>query len=664
MKIAILKGKGIIAPHVTDDYFQAFKELGHDVLLVNIDQDFGIGDYQAILDFKPQFILAYGYVGITRDRNGRFLWREEGIPVICLHYDNPLFSLNDQFLNEFKEFPSFYYHFVWDNYCEKFMREAGVSNIYPIMLATNPNKFYVDTNIVTQENELAFVGSIKSVQLSTNLQHLEQQFIDYVVKQKINNFRVPLFDVCMDALSNPKFQAIHILYKDHTEVFWKNIYYPIHSRGSSIFRKHVLGSLSGVDMHVYGTQEKLNESTIVHTAVPYNELSMTYQKHAVNLNISSLQLETSVNNRVFDVFASRGFVLSDYKKDMERVFPAVWEAITFQDLNDLLIKADYYLTHKKERDELVAELNNHILEEHTYKDRAAEILNVISSYDSPRDIAQKKSSDHDQKEQYKEPMESCPICDGNDYTQLYKILGHRQFETNLHRCTACGGVFMDPQPTEEYLNWFYQNIYYSEDHRKKMGWDTEISNVTSGMLRSYEMRMDLVESFADQTRFPRGTLLDIGCSTGHFLAEAQFRYWSVQGIEISESAANEGRKKFGLNVVTGEINDDIFENESFDVVTAWDVLEHIPTPHSFMKNIKRVLKKDGLFVANTPNVNSSASFHSGSKWRHLDPPLHVILYDHISLRILMKMHGFEILKISSGPEYLGQLQIIAKKTTN
>lgn len=160
----------------------------------------------------------------------------------------------------------------------KGFHEAGISNIYSIMLATNPNKFYVDTNVVTQENELAFVGSIQSVQPSTNLQHLEQQFIDHVIKQKINNFHVPFFDVCMEALSNPKFQPIQILYKNYSEAFWKNIYYPIHSRGSSISRKHILGSFRGVDMHVYGTQEQLNESTIVHTAVPYNELSMTYRK--------------------------------------------------------------------------------------------------------------------------------------------------------------------------------------------------------------------------------------------------------------------------------------------------------------------------------------------------------------------------------------------------
>jgi hypothetical protein len=80
-----------------------------------------------------------------------------------------------------------------------------------------------------------------------------------------------------------------------------------------------------------------------------------------------------------------------------------------------------------------------------------------------------------------------------------------------------------------------------------------------------------------------------------------------------------------------------------------------------MENIRRVLKAGGLFIANTPNVSSTASYHSGSGWRHLDPPLHVILYDHISLRILMRLHKFKILKISGGSEYLGQMQIVAMK---
>lgn len=658
MKIAIIKGNGIIAPHVIDDYVQAFEELEHDVLLVKADQNFGEKGFQSIVNFKPNFIMAYGYVGILKDQYGRFIWRDHGIPLVSLHYDNPFFELNDMLEVEFKSHPSFYYHFVWDKYCEKLMREKGIEQVYSIMLATNPAKFHPHLNAGTREMELAFVGSVNAIDSLVNQHYVEQQFIDYVIEEKVNNFHAPLYDVCMDSLTLEQFQSIRHLYHNYPEVFWKNIYYQLHSRGSSIFRRHILGCLSGVDLHIYGTQEKLNESTVVHSAVPYGELSFVYQKHAVNLNISSFQLESSVNNRVFDVFASKGFVLSDYKKDMEIVFPGVWEAITFQNLDDLLIKADYYLTHKKERDELVGELYHHIVDEHTYKQRAAEIIHIIKSNDSQRNSALGRVDDPFP---HKSLMSSCPVCSGDNFADLYSIEGHRKFETHLYRCSNCGAVFMDPQPTEEYLNWFYQNIYYSSEHRQKMGWDTEISSVNAGMLRNYETRMDLVESFVDQTRYPRGTLLDVGCSTGHFLAEAQSRYWTVAGIEISEDAAEEGQKKYGLDITQGELSDEMFDEETFDVVTAWDVIEHIPTPHEFMNNIRRVLKQGGLFVANTPNVNSTASFHSGSQWRHLDPPLHVILYDHISLRILLKMHDFEILKISSGSEYLGQLQIVAKK---
>ncbi|WP_339274913.1 methyltransferase domain-containing protein [Paenibacillus sp. FSL W8-0426] len=660
MKIAFLQGKGQIGPHVIHDYAQAFEEVGAEVLTVPLDGNFNTIGYHSVLNFKPDYIIGYGYKGIIRDKWGDFVWRNSGIPVICLHYDNPIVVLDKVHQNEFIENPSFYYHFVWDSYFQRILIEKGINRVHPILLATNPRKFHPIPDIQRQENQLAFVGSMNLCPPFDQMNyHIEQRFIDYVIHQKSADFHIPVYDICMKALSLEEFQPIAFLYKNYPEEFWTNIYGPIHVRGSSIFRRQVLGSLIGVDMHIYGSQQKLNEYTINHPAIPYEELSQVYQLHAVNLNISSLQLETSVNNRVFDVFASKGFVLSDYKKDMELVFPDAWEAISFVSLEDLLVKADYYLTHRNEREELVGELYNHILDKHTYKHRANEIIGVLSSYESQG--PNRSQTGTTKGYQYKDELNACPICSGQSYAELYHIEGHDRFDTSLHRCNNCGSVFMDPQPTEEYLTLFYQNMYYSKEHRQKMGWSTEISDITPGMMRNYEIRMDLVESFVNQTRYPRGVLLDIGCSTGHFLAEAQFRYWTVAGIEVSEKAANEGRENYGLNIITGTLNDELYEDESFDVVTAWDVIEHIPTPHNFMKNVKRILKKGGLFVANTPNVNSSASYHRGSQWRHLDPPLHVILYDHISLRILMKMHDFEILQISSGSEYLGQLQIVARK---
>lgn len=658
VKVVLLKGNGIIAPHIIEDYSQAFTNQGHENLIINLDQHFSDSEYQTILNFKPDFILAYGFKGIIQIRENQYLFRASGIPLVCLHYDNPFFGINDQLRNEFTEYSSYYYHFVWDQYFLNLLKEQGIKNVYSTMLAVNPSRIYPDPNILTSENSLSFVGSLGELERANEDENLEQLFIEFIIHQKINNIDIPVHQLCRQALQIKEFHPINTLFEHDEEIFWKQIYYEIHKRGSTSLRHHVLDSIGGIDLHVYGGYKGNKSDIIAHPPFPYNQISSVYQKHAVNLNISSLQLETSVNNRVFDVFASRAFVLSDYKADMQMVFPEVWEDLTYRNLEDLVIKADYFLTHPKERTELVDNLYHHIIENHTYEHRVAEVVEVMKS-SLRRDHS--SIANGTVKNKYKQQLKECPICKGVQHKHLYSIEGHNDFETNLHRCVECGAVFMNPQPTEEYLDWFYNKVYYSKDHRRKMGWDENIGNVSASSLRNYEVRMDLVESFINQTRYPRGVLLDIGSATGNFLMEAQSRYWTVQGLEVSEDAAQQSMQNYGINTVTGVMNEHLFEDESFDVVTAWDVIEHISDPHDFMANIRRVLKPDGIFAANTPNVNSTASFHSGSQWRHLDPPLHVILYDYISLRVLLKMHGFEILKISSGSEYLGQLQVVAKK---
>jgi 2-polyprenyl-3-methyl-5-hydroxy-6-metoxy-1,4-benzoquinol methylase len=209
---------------------------------------------------------------------------------------------------------------------------------------------------------------------------------------------------------------------------------------------------------------------------------------------------------------------------------------------------------------------------------------------------------------------------------------------------------------------FYNDIYYSADHRKKMGWAADLTQLSPQQLAMYQARMDFVENFTGQElRYPRGKLLDIGCSTGYFLLEAKLRYWEVQGIEISDKAASVAREHLRLPVKTGVLTEKEFEAESFDVVTAWDVLEHISDPNPLMEQVYRVLKRGGLFILNTPNVSSSAAYFTGKDWRHLDPPLHTVLYDFMSIRILLKKHNFAIVKICSGEEYLGQMKVAAKK---
>jgi 2-polyprenyl-3-methyl-5-hydroxy-6-metoxy-1,4-benzoquinol methylase len=105
----------------------------------------------------------------------------------------------------------------------------------------------------------------------------------------------------------------------------------------------------------------------------------------------------------------------------------------------------------------------------------------------------------------------------------------------------------------------------------------------------------------------KGPLLDVGCAEGLFLELAAKDGWAVTGTEISHYAVRHGKEELGLNVMQGELRDMKFSDSSFDAVTMWHVLEHTVNPMDVLKEIRRILKDDGVFVMAIPNLNNILS---------------------------------------------------------
>src|SRR5262249_30013694 len=90
----------------------------------------------------------------------------------------------------------------------------------------------------------------------------------------------------------------------------------------------------------------------------------------------------------------------------------------------------------------------------------------------------------------------------------------------------------------------------------------------------------------------KGRLLDIGAATGSFVAMANADGWDAEGLEISPAAVEAGKKK-GLRMTQGVLTHDSYAEASFDAVTFFDVLEHVPDPNVFLADVRRILKSDG-----------------------------------------------------------------------
>ncbi len=138
-----------------------------------------------------------------------------------------------------------------------------------------------------------------------------------------------------------------------------------------------------------------------------------------------------------------------------------------------------------------------------------------------------------------------------------------------------------------------------------------------------------------------GDLLDVGAATGFFLDLAQNRGWRCVGVEPSAFAVREAASK-GLNVREGVIEELDAPDGSFDVVTMWDVVEHVRDPRAALGAAHRLLRPGGVLAINTPDSGSVLARVLGLRWHLVVPPEHLVLFHQKSLRLLLDEQHFRV----------------------
>ncbi len=142
----------------------------------------------------------------------------------------------------------------------------------------------------------------------------------------------------------------------------------------------------------------------------------------------------------------------------------------------------------------------------------------------------------------------------------------------------------------------------------------------------------------------KGTFLDIGCGNGRFLIACKYKGFGTYGIEGSVAARSVASKK-ELFIYTKDFLSQEFKSKKFDVVTLWQVLEHIDDPNRYLSKIKKIIKKDGLLYIGLPNIESTQYLMFRSRWFHLDLPRHMFAYSPRTLKAMLKKNGFDIFYI-------------------
>jgi SAM-dependent methyltransferase len=223
-------------------------------------------------------------------------------------------------------------------------------------------------------------------------------------------------------------------------------------------------------------------------------------------------------------------------------------------------------------------------------------------------------------------FEPCPVCgqaDAREWLQAPDRLHGRQEKYRLVRCPACSLVWLSnpPKPAEMHLH--YTGAYHKL--------------ISAGGENSPERWRDRKAALAPHKQ--SGTLLDLGCSSGSFLQSLRSASWELSGIEMSADSARSTEARSGAKVFVGDILEASFPPEAFDVITCFDVLEHLYEPRRVMAKVGEWLKPGGIFYVLVPNIDSAEAHVFRTYWHGLELPRHLFHYSPASLKFLAQSAG-------------------------
>lgn len=238
----------------------------------------------------------------------------------------------------------------------------------------------------------------------------------------------------------------------------------------------------------------------------------------------------------------------------------------------------------------------------------------------------------------------CPICRAAGCAPALE-----KEQTVIYACGACEVRFWLPADdfTPEAL---YDDGYFSSAN-VEAGYDDYAASERS--LRDNFRRR--IERF--DRPFAGARLLDLGAAYGYAVDEAATLGWAAYGMEISHSVALRARRTIPGRILAGDGLALPFGDQSFDLVTLWDVIEHLRDPHAAVEEVARVLRPGGRLVLTTGDVRSLAARLSGSRWHLYTLPEHLFFHSRESLRVLLEMHDLTVESVrAEGSRYsLGYL---------
>lgn len=194
-----------------------------------------------------------------------------------------------------------------------------------------------------------------------------------------------------------------------------------------------------------------------------------------------------------------------------------------------------------------------------------------------------------------------------------------------------------PQPSSDKLPDYYKSDDYISHTNSKRNLFEKAYHLVRGI--SLKQKVNLITKYTSSEK----VLLDIGCGTGDFLETAKYNNWTICGIEPNQEARTIANIKTDNNVFNTEKLLE-FKSETFDVITLWHVLEHLPNLEEQVSMFKKLLKPEGTLIIAVPNYKSYDAKYYKEFWAAYDVPRHLWHFDKMAVSKLFSKIAMQIIK--------------------
>ena len=243
----------------------------------------------------------------------------------------------------------------------------------------------------------------------------------------------------------------------------------------------------------------------------------------------------------------------------------------------------------------------------------------------------------------------CCLC------QVPGTLVHDVAPFGVVRCPQCELVFISPRLRPEALQRIYDDAGYFEGGVYGSAVSTDAAPSAEARLSPAMLlqrtwtagRLALIDRERGGAAVG-GRLLEVGAGYGLFLAAAREAGWTTSGVELSRTGAEHAQDTLGLDVFCGQLEEAPL-TPGFDVVCAWDTVEHVPDPLSFWRTVRSQVADDGVVLFSTPYVSSLPARLLGTRWWTLKPTEHIWHFTPRTHALRLARAGLALTRVVRNP---------------